>query len=104
MFPLRSARLCVLFLLTAGTAAQNTWTVGPTGAQFANLPPAVTAAQDGDLILVQPGGYNVGAGTFLDVLTSQSSLVSARQGLIQARLAYRNARAQIEAAIGRDLP
>lgn len=48
--------------------------------------------------------YNVGAGTFLDVLTSQSSLVSARQGLIQARLAYRNARAQIEAAIGRDLP
>src|SRR5262245_38814422 len=48
--------------------------------------------------------YNVGAGTFLDVLTSQSSLVAARQGLIQARLAYRNARAQIEAAIGRDLP
>ena len=48
--------------------------------------------------------YNVGAGTFLDVLTSQSSLVTARQGLIQARLAYRNARAQIEAAIGRDLP
>jgi outer membrane protein len=48
--------------------------------------------------------YNVGAGTFLDVLTSQSSLVAARQGLIQARLAHRNARAQIEAAIGRDLP
>ena len=41
--------------------------------------------------------YTLGAGTFLDVLTSQSSLVSARQGLIQARLNYRNAKAQIEA-------
>ena len=48
--------------------------------------------------------YTLGAGTFLDVLTSQSSLVTARQGLIQARLNYRNARAQIEAVIGRDLP
>lgn len=48
--------------------------------------------------------YNLGAGTLLDVLTSQSSLVSARQGLIQARLNYRNARAQIEAVIGKDLP
>jgi outer membrane protein len=48
--------------------------------------------------------YTLGAGTFLDVLTSQSSLVSARQGLIQARLNYRNAKAQIEAVIGRDLP
>jgi Outer membrane protein len=47
--------------------------------------------------------YNLGAGTLLEVLTSQSSLVSARQGLIQARLNYRNARAQIEAVIGRDL-
>lgn len=48
--------------------------------------------------------YTLGAGTFLEVLTSQSSLVSARQGLIQARLNYRNAKAQIEAVIGRDLP
>ena len=48
--------------------------------------------------------YALGAGTLLDVLTSQSSLVTARQGLIQARLNYRNARAQIEAVIGRDLP
>jgi outer membrane protein TolC len=31
-------------------------------------------------------------------------LVTARQALIQARLNYRNARAQIEAVIGRDLP
>ena len=48
--------------------------------------------------------YALGAGTLLDVLTSQSTLVSARQQLINARLNYRNARAQIEAAIGRDLP
>jgi outer membrane protein TolC len=48
--------------------------------------------------------YQLGAGTFLDVLTSQSNLVAARQVLIQARLNLRNARAQIEAVIGKDLP
>jgi len=48
--------------------------------------------------------YALGAGTLLDVLTSQSSLIAARQQLIQTRLDYRNARAQIEALIGRDLP
>ena len=40
----------------------------------------------------------------LDVLTSQQTLIPAQQQLIQARLNYRNARAQIEAAIGHDLP
>jgi len=48
--------------------------------------------------------YALGAGTLLDVLTSQSNLIVARQQLIQIRLDYRNARAQIEATIGRDLP
>jgi outer membrane protein TolC len=48
--------------------------------------------------------YQLGAGLLLDVLTSQSALIQARQQLIQARLDYRNARAQIEAVIGRDLP
>jgi len=48
--------------------------------------------------------YALGAGTLLDVLTSQSNLITARQQLIQTRLDYRNARAQIEALIGRDLP
>jgi len=48
--------------------------------------------------------YAIGAGLMLDVLTSQSNLVSARQQLIQQRLNYRNARAQIESIIGRDLP
>ncbi|HSQ30226.1 MAG TPA: TolC family protein [Gemmatimonadaceae bacterium] len=53
---------------------------------------------------VQQQRYNLGASTLLDVLNSQTTLVQARQALIQARLNYRNARAQIEAAIGRDLP
>jgi outer membrane protein len=53
---------------------------------------------------VQQQRYNLGAATLLDVLTSQQNLVNARQLLIQARLNYRNARAAIETAIGRDLP
>ena len=53
---------------------------------------------------VQQQRYNLGASTLLDVLNSQSALVTARQQLIQARLNYRNARAQIESVIGRDLP
>jgi outer membrane protein len=52
---------------------------------------------------VQQQRYNLGASTLLDVLNSQQALVAARQQLIQARLNYRNAIAQIEAAIGRDL-
>jgi len=48
--------------------------------------------------------YNLGASTLLEVTTAQQNLVNAQQQLIQARLNYRNARAQIEAAIGRDLP
>ena len=53
---------------------------------------------------VQQQRYNLGASTLLDVLNSQTALVTARQALIQARLNYRNARAQIEAVIGKDLP
>jgi outer membrane protein len=61
------------------------------------------AASEEDLRVVTQR-YNLGASVLLDVLTSQQTLVTARQQLIQARLTYRNARAQIEAAIGRDLP
>lgn len=53
---------------------------------------------------VQQQRYNLGASVLLDVLNSQLALVTARQQLIQARLNYRNARAQIEAYIGKDLP
>ena len=52
---------------------------------------------------VQQERYNLGAGTLLDLITSQSTLITARQALIQARLDARTAKAQIEALIGRDL-
>jgi len=60
-------------------------------------------ADEEDLRVVQQR-YALGASTLLDVLTSQSNLVTARQQVIQARLNLRNARAQIESVIGRDLP
>ncbi len=52
---------------------------------------------------VQQERYNLGAGTLLDLITSQTTLVTARQALIQARLDARTAKAQIEALLGRDL-
>jgi len=61
------------------------------------------AASQEDL-RVQQQRYNLGASVLLDVLNSESALVAARQQLIQARLNYRNARAQIESYIGKDLP
>jgi outer membrane protein TolC len=63
---------------------------------------SVVASQE-DLRVSQQR-YALGAGTFLDVLNSQTSLIQAQQALIQARLDYRNARAAIEQVIGRDLP
>jgi outer membrane protein len=60
-------------------------------------------ADEEDLRVVQQR-YALGASTLLEVQTSQSNLITARQQLIQARLNYRNARAQIESVIGRDLP
>lgn len=64
---------------------------------------ASVAAAEED-VRVQQQRYNLGASTLLDLLTSQSALNSARSALIQARLDYRTARAQIEAIIGQDLP
>ncbi len=52
---------------------------------------------------VQQQRYNLGAGTLLDLITSQTTLTSARQALIQARLDARTAKAQLEALVGRDL-
>ncbi len=52
---------------------------------------------------VQQERYNLGAGTLLELITSQTTLISARQALIQARLDARTAKAQIEALVGRDL-
>jgi outer membrane protein len=52
---------------------------------------------------VQQKRYELGASTFLDVLTSQTQLDQARTALIRARFDYRVAKAQLEALIGRDL-
>lgn len=52
---------------------------------------------------VQQQRYELGAGTLLDVLTSQTTLNNARLALIQARQDARVAKAQIEALVGREL-
>jgi outer membrane protein len=62
---------------------------------------SVQAAQED--LRVQQQRYNLGSSTQLEVTTSQNALNSARQSLIQARLDYRTARAQIEAILGQDL-
>jgi outer membrane protein len=63
---------------------------------------ASVEAADEDL-RVQTQRYTLGASTLLDVLTSQTALNQARAALIQARFDYRNAKAQLEQLIGRDL-
>jgi outer membrane protein len=62
---------------------------------------SVQAAQED--LRVQQQRYAFGSSVLLDVTTSENALVAAQQALIQARLDYRTARAQIEALIGRDL-
>ncbi|MGH7538652.1 MAG: TolC family protein [Gemmatimonadales bacterium] len=52
---------------------------------------------------VQQERYRVGAGTILDLLTSQASLTQAQTDLVQARFNYLIARAQLEALVGRTL-
>ena len=52
---------------------------------------------------VQQERYRVGAGTILDLLTSQAALTQAQTNLVQARFNYLIARAQHEALAGRSL-
>lgn len=63
---------------------------------------ASRAASDEDL-RVQQERYRLGAATILDVLTSQINLDQAEVDVIQARLDYLVAKAQIEAIVGREL-
>ncbi len=62
---------------------------------------SLQAAQED--LRVQQLRYSVGSSTLLEVTTSQNALNTARVAVIQARLDYRLARAQIEAIIGRDM-
>jgi outer membrane protein len=52
---------------------------------------------------VQQERYRVGAATILDLLTSQANLTQAEVNLVQSRFNYVNARAQLEATVGRQL-
>jgi outer membrane protein len=72
-----------------------------TEAQIAVQQLSLAAAEE-DLRVVTLR-YELGAATLLDVSTSQDALNNARRNLISQRHAYRVARAQIEALIGRDL-
>ncbi|MBK8229550.1 MAG: TolC family protein [Candidatus Eisenbacteria bacterium] len=60
---------------------------------------ATVTSADEDL-RVQTQRYELGTGTLLEVLSSQTQLNSARQALIQARYDQRIARAQLEALLG----
>jgi outer membrane protein len=62
---------------------------------------SVAAAQED--VRVQQQRYALGATTLLDLLTSQSSLTSARYSLIRARYDARVAKANIELLIGREI-
>jgi len=73
-----------------------------TAREQVNIQTVSVAAGIEDL-RVQQKRYELGASTFLDVLTSQTQLDQARTALIRARFDYRVAKAQLEALIGRDL-
>ena len=47
-----------VLVLAAPLASAKTWTVGGTGADFSDLPAAIAAASDGDVILVRSGAYS----------------------------------------------
>jgi outer membrane protein TolC len=63
---------------------------------------ASRAAADEDLRVLRER-YRLGAATILDVLTSQVSLDQTEVDMVQARLDFLVAKAQIEALIGREL-
>ena len=64
---------------------------------------SVNVAAATEDLRVQQERYRVGAGTILDLLTSQAALTQAQTNLVQARFNYLIARAQLEALVGRSL-
>jgi outer membrane protein len=85
-------------------AAQFTQQVAALQTAFAKIGIATdnVAAATEDL-RVQQERYRVGAGTFLDLLTSEATLTQAQTDLVQARFDYLIARAQVEALVGHSL-
>jgi outer membrane protein len=93
---LRDARLAARESLVRALGTLRT-----ARAQVAIQAATVVAAEED--LRVQQQRYQLGASTVLDVLTSQTQLVQARLGLVQARFAARSARAELETLVGRDL-
>src|SRR5207237_6555330 len=56
-----------------------------------------------EALRVQQERYRVGAGTQLDEVTAEANLTQAEVNQVQARYAYRIARAQLEAIVGHAL-
>jgi outer membrane protein len=83
------------------TLTQNIGALRSASQRVAVQVASVAAAEED--VRVQQQRYNIGASTFLDLITSQAALATARQALIQARYDYRIARAQLEALVGREL-
>ena len=83
------------------TLTQNIGALRSASQRVAIQVASVAAAEED--VRVQQQRYNIGASTFLDLITSQAALATAQQALIQARYDYRIARAQLEALIGREL-
>ena len=86
------------------TAAQLTQYVNSLEAARARIQIGVAsrAAAEEDL-RVQNERYRLGAATIVEVLTSQESLGQAEVDLVQARLDFLVAKAQVEALLGRSL-
>ena len=93
---LRDTQLAAQEILTQNIGALR------SASQRVAIQVASVAAAEED-VRVQQQRYNIGASTFLDLITSQAALAQAQQALIQARYDYRIARAQLEALIGREL-
>ena len=59
MHPNLSLSVLALALLSSATAAQHTWSVDDKGGgDFTDLPPAIAAAQPGDILVVRAGTYS----------------------------------------------
>lgn len=84
--------------------AQLTQQLAALETAFAQIDIAtVNVAAATEDLRVQQERYRVGAGTILDLLTSQAALTQAQTNLVQARFNYLIARAQLEALVGRSL-
>jgi outer membrane protein len=88
-------------LAAVQTLTQNIGAIRSASQRVAIQVASVAAAKED--VRVQQQRYNIGASVMLDLVTSQASLATAEQALIQARYDYRIARAQLEALVGRDL-